>query len=346
MKQAESDAEYPAASMRSWVWTALKWLLFGLVVVFVGKRGHELWRQDEVSQIDVHFGWLVSAGCVYLVGWLPSIWFWRRLLLSVGGDVSFRDTARAYCCGHLGKYVPGKAMALIIRAALMKDRGVRPAAAALTAAYETLAMMSVGLAVAVALSPLILTESQWQSLPISVRQLRDAPVLISVAVVAVALGLMPLLSRLFTKVAVAMMPPDVPNGKPIRSVRIKTQLLLTGSLAFVVVWACRGLSLGLTVHAISADVLNLRDWPVWMGAVSLATAVGFFVVFAPGGIGVREGLLIEMLQNQPLMGQQQTVAAAVLLRVVWFAAEIVAAGVLYYLIVPSNGRSEQTEPAD
>ena len=38
-------------------------------------------------------------------------------------------------------------MVLVIRAALVKDRGVRPAVAALTAAYDTLAMMGIAVEV-------------------------------------------------------------------------------------------------------------------------------------------------------------------------------------------------------
>jgi len=136
--------EYPsdrlistAARTRFRLLQMLKWILFVLVVGFVIHYAWRLWQRDELAQIEWNFGWLILAGCVYLLGWLPSIWFWNRLLREFGGDVNYVNTARAYYCGHLGKFIPGKVMVLVIRAALLKDRGVRPAVAALTAAYET-----------------------------------------------------------------------------------------------------------------------------------------------------------------------------------------------------------------
>ncbi len=59
-------------------------------------------------------------------------------------------------------------------------------------------------------------------------------------------------------------------------------------------WSLHGLSLGLVLYAVGVP-FELVQWPFWTGAAALATAIGFLAVFAPGGLGVREGLLIEFL---------------------------------------------------
>ena len=58
-----------------------------------------------------------------------SAWFWRSLLASSGHTLGWWPLLRAYFCGHLGKYIPGKAGVLVIRAGLLKSSGV-PAATA------------------------------------------------------------------------------------------------------------------------------------------------------------------------------------------------------------------------
>ncbi|MEZ6046842.1 MAG: hypothetical protein R3C11_14940 [Planctomycetaceae bacterium] len=63
---------------------------------------------------------------------------------SCGADVPWGAAIRAHYCGHLGKYVPGKALVLVIRTALVKNAGCPPALAALTATCETLMMMGTG----------------------------------------------------------------------------------------------------------------------------------------------------------------------------------------------------------
>src|SRR5262249_57797160 len=60
-------------------------------------------------------------------------------------------TLRAYYVGHLGKYLPGKAWALLLRADLVRPGGVRPGLAGLTAFYEVLTTMAAGALVAAVL---------------------------------------------------------------------------------------------------------------------------------------------------------------------------------------------------
>ena len=134
------------------LWTVAKWLLCLAVIGFVGKRGYELWQRDTV-ELEVQPLWLVLAGFVYVIGWFPSVWFWREAARRLGGDVSIMAAARAYYCGHLGKYIPGKAMVLVIRGCMVADQGSPMRIGMLTAAYETLVMMGAGLAFGVALSP-------------------------------------------------------------------------------------------------------------------------------------------------------------------------------------------------
>ena len=53
------------------------------------------------------------------------------------------------------------------------------------------------------------------------------------------------------------------------------------------------------------------------------------MLVAPGGLGVREGLLIEVLKDQPEIGPGLAVVAAGLLRSVWFITELTSATVFY-----------------
>lgn len=315
-------------------WPVLKWLLFGVVIWFVGRRAYVLWEQDKraLYEIEVHVGWLVLAGVVYVLGWLPSVWYWRTLMQRLGGTISFRDTLRAYYCGHLGKYVPGKAAVLVIRSAMMKERGSGAAAAAVSATIETLLMIGTGAAVALALTPLVLTDSLTRTCPAWLQPVIGRPGTSAAVTIGLLLLAFPVLSHVLTYIAERMTPRAFLEGPAVA--RIETKLVAGGVLAFIVSWAVHGLTLGLTLRAVSGKPLDLADWPVWTGSVAAATVAGFVVILAPGGLGVREGLLIELLRVQPGVGSKLAIAAAVLLRVVWFLAEITAAVVLYYMVRP------------
>jgi uncharacterized membrane protein YbhN (UPF0104 family) len=59
----------------------------------------------------------------------------------------------------------------------------------------------------------------------------------------------------------------------------------------------------------------------------LATVAGFVVAVLPGGLGVREGVLMSTLA--PVLGSDQAVIASLLLRLVWVAAELAAAALFF-----------------
>ena len=295
----------------------LKWLLLAAVLGYVCRHGYRLWNQTDVrtSLSAASVGWLAASSAVYLAAWLPSVWFWARLMRSLGGVVRLRDAARAYYCGHLGKYIPGKAMVLVIRSAMVKDRGCPARIAAITAAYETLTLMGTGVLVGVLLAPL----REW------VRTDLEVPLMALAVLLATAV--LPFSARLLSWIAVKVLPRD--GQFEAERTSIPTRLVAAGCLAFVLSWALEGLSLGLTLRAVSPAAFNLFDWPMWTGAMALSTSVGFLVLFAPAGIGVREAILLGVLSGQPGIDARTAVAATVLSRVVSFVSEIGVSSILF-----------------
>jgi glycosyltransferase 2 family protein len=81
-----------------------------------------------------------------------------------------------------------------------------------------------------------------------------------------------------------------------------------------------------------------------IGAVALATISGFVVAVVPGGLGVREGVLMSLLA--PALGRDLAVVAAVLLRLVWVVAELAAAAVLVPMLRPPGTSPEYPSEAE
>ncbi len=100
------------------LWPALKWGMFLLVLVFVAWHGWHLWVGFDRHATPVKWGWLLFAVVTSLFAWLPSIWYWRELMAALGAPAPWPQVTRAYFCGTLGKYVPGKGVAIVIRSAL------------------------------------------------------------------------------------------------------------------------------------------------------------------------------------------------------------------------------------
>ena len=329
MPEPSVNPETDSAKKSPW-WTVAKWSICVAVLFFVGWRGYSLWTKDDFEKIDLQYRWLIPAVLVYLVAWIPSIWFWKKLLQNTGHSPSTKNLVRAYFCGHLGKYIPGKAMALVIRAALLKSENVDFRSSALTATYETLWMMGTGALIAVCcfpalFMPALIADFPWMQWGLPM------------VAIGITLSLLPVLSRLLSKVTLWMLPKNAEVEDASRIVN--TRLLFQGLLFYIVAWGMLGLSLGFTLKSVGVDV-SVSDAFLLIGAVAAANVIGFAALFAPGGIGIREGLIMEILQTHPDIGQRQAVLAAVLLRMIWLSAEILVSVLLYYGI-RSSSQNEQ-----
>ncbi|HTI50751.1 MAG TPA: hypothetical protein VL475_07365, partial [Planctomycetaceae bacterium] len=111
---------------------------------------------------------------------------------------------------------------------------------------------------------------------------------------------------------------------------IPLQTFAAGLVVFLGAWWLQGATLGLTLQALSPEPVSWSDWPLWTGTAAVSLVGGFLAIFAPGGLGVREGLLMELLRQQ--LGPHEAVAAAILLRGVTLVGELLMAGAVYVLI--------------
>lgn len=311
------------------------------MLYFVSKRAVDLWQSSPRVDLHVDVRWLVPSAILYVIGWMPSVWFWRALLVRMHQRPDWFATIRAYYVGHVGKYVPGKALVLVIRGALLRDSGARPVLAGLTAAYETLVSMSAGAAIALALAPTVIPDALWQKLPAAFLFLRQQPFLVPAVVAVATFASTPFSAWLFTRVGRKVLPrtADAPSTASI-SARLVSQGVLITSLG----WICHALSLGCVLQAISASSIDLAQFPIWLASVASSTFLGFVVLIAPGGLGVREWVLIETLKDQSSIGAEKAIVAAGLLRLVWFISELAAAAVLYVIRPRTTAGEIKTEP--
>ena len=297
----------------NWWKVAVKVGLTLLVLAFVGRRTWLLVRDQDFSSLSICPGWLAVSALCYALGWLPSIWFWRNMLASLDQKPGWLLTGKAYYTGHLGKYIPGKAGVLLLRAALLKEQGFRFGAAAITAAYETLVMMGVGLVVAGSLAPLLVPDSTLeQYLPWASgwRWLPGAILIIA------ALAAAPLITWLLSAIANKFAKSEE------NKVRISVHQLLQGYVVFIFAWMMLGLSLGAALQSLSDEWVSLSDLPLWTAAVSSSTVIGFLAVFTPGGLGVREGIMMEVLRIQPDISADHAAMVSWILRVIWLVTEV------------------------
>ncbi|MCP4816383.1 MAG: flippase-like domain-containing protein, partial [Planctomycetaceae bacterium] len=264
----------------------------------------------------IRWQWLGLSSVIYAAGLLPACWYWRQILRALGQEPGTMETARAYYVGHLGKYVPGKALVVIIRTALISGPRVDTTVAAVSIFIETLTMMAVGACVAAV---------------ILMFQFPDS------GLVLLAIGLMlgaglptwpPLFRWLVAKLQVKRANQGIEDA--LRGV--DGRLMVRGWLSLTVGWGLLGFSLWAVMESIpqvaEGPHAAFSDIALFTACVSLAMVAGFLSLL-PGGVGVRELVVMTLISTHPAYGPVVAIVSAVLLRFSWLMAELVVSAILY-----------------
>ena len=307
---------------RKRLWLVAKSVLAVAVVAGVGVQFARVLDNPALANQSFALRWeyLPPAALLYVAAHTCWALFWVRLLRSQGVPVSVFAGLRAYFVGQFGKYVPGKVWVIGIRVAMLGKPGTR-LAVGVTATYETLTSMAAGALLGVLLLP----------------YLGEMPKVVSGNVVLLAgVGAVPFavwgLGKLAARIAAKQRGPD---ARPLPSPPLL--LLAQGLLHGACGWCLLGLSLGLVVRAVAPQP------PPWDGSAylgelataSVAYVLGFLVLLAPGGIGVREFVLQWVLAHRfaPSLGEPVAaglaVVIALVLRLVWTGTELTVALVMW-----------------
>jgi len=261
--------------------------------------------------------WIGVAALTYVLGLLPMGCFWYWLLHRMGQSPSWYETMRAYFIGHLGKYVPGKAMVLLLRVGLLRSHRVDATVAAVSVFIETLAMMASGAFLAAGCLVI------W---------FRDQRMLQAVAIGLMLATVAATLPSVLRFVLVRMKKHDDPIRLKHVIQHVNWRTLLTGWIMCWVGWCFLAVSFWATIRAmpdvpVEMQALSFESFARSLASVSLAIVAGFLSL-VPGGLGVREWVINGLMV--PVLGTATSIIVAILLRVVWLVTELTFSIILYF----------------
>jgi hypothetical protein len=322
------------AWLRRWWWPLGKLLIALAILVGVSRQFSDNLRAEDLERVTLRPGWLAASGGLYLLGLGFSAWFWQRLMVHFGQRPALRVTAKAYFLGHLGKYVPGKAVSLLLRCNAVRGPEVKLSVAIITTFYEVFTTMAAGALLAAVLFALYPSPLTGQGMH---------PVMLGVLLLAV-LGL-PLLPGVFNFL-VRRVVRRFRLGDPAAMPRMGAATLAEGLLLCGCGWALLGLSLWAMAQGITPvdQPLTVPRWARCTAMVGLSYVAGFAAFMLPAGLGAREYVLEPFLEPElaDLVPAGQTAAVAtalvLVLRLLWTGLEVLIA--LFLLCLPAPRRTE------
>ena len=276
----------------------------GLIIGLAGMAFllRTMWtHRDEMKDSFSHLTLSSLVGAVFFAFMSMSYlgWMWGRLLLRRGYKVPRAQLVSWYYTGQLGKYVPGGVWAVVGRAE-MAVRGGVPRADAYSVTGLSMFTTYSAAALCAALGSLL----SWE------RPIVGAALLLALLFGLSVYAIAPLRQRL-----VGLLHKVTSGTNELTAP--KDMLALT--IVQVPAWIMISLSTTITAHAFGAEVGVLHMFFV----SSLSWLIGFLVIGAPGGLGVRESIFTGLLSAT--VGTSTALSLAVASRMIFVSVDFLGA---------------------
>ena len=299
---------------QSW-WRLAQGVILVVVLWFAGQR---LWQQwVNTSHADLHATLdaprLFGASLIVLATYLLLIETWRAVLARYDATLPFGPAVRIWFVSNLGKYIPGKIWQIGAMTMFVGRYGVGAATAGAAAIVITVANVAAGFAFVLAAAAPSL--SAWGG---------PRATLVATGVLLLVLACAPIMARAWTQLAHRL-------GRPTLAVRVPPTASLIALAGSGIAWALYGVAF----RIFAQSVLGPMDggWLAWSAAYTLSYLVGYLTLIVPGGVGVREVTLTQILTTLGLTTPAQAVVVALTSRL-WLTVLEIAPGIVALIANP------------
>ncbi len=299
--------------------------LAGIILFLIAKNLYSNW--DQLGELDFqpNYPYLFMSLIVLLLAWVATVWSLQKLFAAFDYDISLSDVYTIYFRSIIGKYLPGKLWQIAGSTYLAAKKGI-PEGISVTSfvlgqAYSVLSGLAlVGCVAAVGIfkgSGNFMSSLKWTSIP----------VIIGIVIIALKPKLIEVpmnwILRLLKRDKV-----DIDIG-----FRVGVRMMIYYSVC----WFIFGLAFWLFVNALSPT--SFDSYMSLTAIYSAAMIIGFLSLFTPGGLGVREGILILLLTY---MGDFQIPLPSVIaigFRLIITISEIISFGLTWVMSDRKRRRS-------
>jgi glycosyltransferase 2 family protein len=274
-------------------------LLVAGLIVFLALRLWQLWSRRPINfaQIDGSVLAAAAVACSAGVTGYGLVWPYVLRRLGVRAPMSWIGL---YFKGQLGKYLPGSVWQYAGRAAMVRSRGVPVQVGLVSLAVEVVASAAAAAIVALLVLPVAWTLAGWAALA---------------ALTAVSAALRRRIAAGIHRLRLRA----VPVARLDRATLAAGLQSLPAAVAlYVLVWVAYGLGFWLTARALFA--VPASQLPLYIGVFATGWVVGFIVIFAPGGLGIRDAVIVALLSSR--IGEAHAIALAAASRLILTAVDL------------------------
>lgn len=305
-------------------------------LVYVIQRAIQVWDNAGLALAEGDtFLRLGLALVPIMVGYAAAALAWVALLRSFGVRAVLLPSVGAYLAAQVGKYLPGNVGHYVGRVVLGTRVGHPASTVTVAMTVEFALLLAMAALLSLPLLPAVVARmgAAWATQP-------STGVVVVAACLAVGVIVLLAVMRWRPGWLLSLRDWVTKMRAPLGSAGAAGHLALSASLSLsaIVLASSSLLVLGESPQEFTFAVL----WRV-VGLYSFAWVAGVLTPGVPGGLGVREAILVEGLT--PLWGASGAVAGALTFRVVTVAADAIALGLGLVALKVSGIRPAQDQPA-
>jgi len=289
----------------------MKWVIILLIFIFLGKMVWENWNQVKEAPFTFRPFSLVLSTLIFVFSYFIQLWAWYLITLRLGIAISWVETLKGWFYSQLGKYLPGKVWLLLGRFYFYEAKGKSKKIISVALYFETVTLL-----VAAGVIFLITFFLFREMNPLSSEKLSWWVILLCLITL---IFLHPCVIQKGLNTFLLKFKKD-----PI-SLSISYSSILWILIVCIFVWVVEGIGFYLFVDSVYP--VSTKFILFFTGALAISTTLGLIALFAPSGLGVREGALVYLLSL--IMPSSVAVILSLLTRLWMTLIEIGLIGVVY-----------------
>ena len=256
----------------------LKVSIILMIFYFLGRALYRNWGQIDFEQLHFNVPLLIVS-VFFLFGFFLMFAFgWKSIFKGIGVSLPFFKGLKIIFYSQLGKYLPGKIWTWAGRIYFCQELGVPVSKTFLSMVLEfALATISGILIFLVAflISPRF--------------KININPFLLIIVVIISFIAIHP---KVLTKIINFFL--CLLKKEPIR-IDLNFSQICSIMGCYFIIWFCFGIAFYFLINSVT--FITPSKIPIITGSFAVSSTIGVIALFAPAGLGVREGILTLLLSN-------------------------------------------------
>lgn len=306
IKDLKKEKKPKTKKQRIMSWCKYAFLI--LVVVFLARYFYKNWDSYANLDVEIHWGIFAVAVIFYFLYKISLASLWHYLTWLNGGAIGYPEALTAYLYSILGKYIPGKVFMLLARIPPYEEKGVPMRKVTVCFLIENVCTL-LGAAFLFLLSLLffpndVLADYKWAAI---------------LLVIAFFVCINPKIINFFLRIA----------GKLMKKDDMEIPMTYLQMIKVVLLFICNWIVVGIGFYMLTCSIyrIPLSELLYVAGIFGLSCIIGILAIFAPSGLGVREGILV--LGLNLVMPNEYAVIISIVSRLWMTVSELALIGIAF-----------------